>query len=240
MSRYVTEDFARLVAFLEQFRFDQLLADAEYIARLRGAHSKLLALVTVAAELRHEDGLATEGFLRSYGAQGDQYLGEVVSDCTESLLCLAQGCNRAAVGALRSSIESFAKAFAVQRSPQILTCTSVPEVFTIAGAAEFFTDDVASAAFAELKNVYSQLNLFVHTVGAANMFGIPAVGTLPCHDALAAQLLEVYGKTVRLFLLAIIGARRDLYDAFDHRNKEIAFWALTRDQRRLVFGVRDK
>ena len=237
MSRLIREDFAEFIAFLNVFDFSALIKNDDYIALMRASHAKLLGLLAMVSELRHEDGSAAPTFLDDYLPDGSLYLGEVLSDCSEALMCIALGCNRAAAGALRSAIESFAKAFALGESPEILHCTSVPEVFGFASGSSFFSHEVAARAFSDLRSIYSELNLFVHTVAPGNMFSVPAVGHFPRYQASSTELVGLFVRTVRLFLLCGVSARRDLFDAFDHRNRDVIVAALTKDQRRLAFGT---
>lgn len=236
MSRVVREDFSQFTIYLSKFSFAGLLSDAAYISELKAAHGKLLALSALVAELRHEAGAAASTFSVDYTDCGGDYLGEVLSDCSESLMCIAMGANRAGAAALRSAIESFAKTFSIAEQPSVLTRTSVPEVFSVAAGCGFFEHNVARNAFTSLRSSYADLNQFVHTVSSESMFAVLAVGNFPKYDANTAVMVENFVRVVRYFILAMVAARRDLYDQFDHRNKEVIAAALKRDQRRIALG----
>jgi hypothetical protein len=236
MTRLVKEDFSEFESFLSSFSFSAPLASAPYMAAIKLMHGKFLALLALVGELNHTDGAAHELFIGDYSERGSHYLGEVLSDCAESLICIAIGASRAGACSMRSAIESFSKAMSLAEMPDVLTCTSVPEVFSLSGAGVFFSGPTANAAFLNLKSAYSELNRFVHTVSPESMFGVPAVGQFPSYTKSTTALSNRYARIVRLFLLAFVGARRDLFDQFDHRNRDLITAALTRDQRRLALG----
>lgn len=236
MTRLVREDFSEFKSFLGSFTFSEPLKNDAYVAAIKAAHGKFLALLAMVGELDHSDGAAHEFFVRDYSEHGSQYLSEALSDCAESLICISIGANRAGSCCLRSAIESYSKAMALSEAPSILTCTSVPEVFSLAGASAFFSGSVSNASLAQLRSAYSELNRFVHTAASGHMFGVPAVGQFPSYTAHTTALSRIYARVIRLFLLGFVGARRDLFDRFDHRNRDLIIAALTRDQRRLALG----
>lgn len=236
MSRLVKEDFSEFVAFLASFNFAGPLADAGFIAALKAAHGRFLALLTLLGEVDDKESVVHTVFVEDYTEHGLAYLREVLSDCAESLMCIALGANRAGACSIRSAIESFSKAFTLADAPEVLTRTSVPDVFQLASEAPFFVNGVPEKAFADLRAAYGGLNSFVHTVAPGYMFSVPAVGQFPSFTAHTVALSDAYSRVVRLMLLAFIGARRDLFDRFDHRNRDLIVSALTRDQRRLALG----
>jgi hypothetical protein len=239
MSASVRQDFGDFLEYINSFSLNEVVSDPGKVAVIRQAHTQYLALLTAAGELLSDSGSAQQGFSRSYGGPGTRYLGEVVSDCSEYIMCVLLGMYRSAGGTLRSSIESYLKAFSATEQPLILQRTSVPEVFSDAAGVDFFSSNIGKSVIADLKNIYGELNAYVHTVSEDHMFGALAVGSFPRWSDKSDKLVEIFVRVVRLFLYGLVGTRRDLYDRFDHRNKVITNRAMTRLQRRTAMGVDD-
>lgn len=239
MNAVTAQDFAALLAYVDGYSLRSIGADPAKVSHLRLAHAQFLALLTVAAELLSDSGVVGKEFEGSYGVPGKRYFGEVVSDCSEFVMCVLQGLCRSAGGTLRSCIESFLKTFSAVDQPLILQRTSVPEVFNDASLARFFTTAVGCKVLPSLKSIYGELNSYVHTVTTAQMFGATAVGSFPRWSDKNERLIELFVRTIRLFLYGIVGSRRDLFDQFDHRNKVIVNRSMTRPQRRSAMGLND-
>ena len=236
MSRLVRQDFDEFREFLERFRFEGVLSQDEFVNEMRRAHTQFIAILAAVGELSHPDGSGRAGFIADYGSGGATYLAEVLSDSSEALLGMATGCLRSSASVMRSSIESFAKSLSASECPEILTRTSVPEVFDLASTSKFFSSTESRRGFGNLKDAYAGLNLYVHTVTAAQMFNAPALGVYPRVEPRLPELITIYVRIIRLFLFLLVLVRRDLFDLFDHRNREIILAALTRDQRRTALG----
>ena len=237
MNAAIKQDFGAFLDYVNNYSLASVGDDPGRVAHARLAHAQLLALLTVAAELLSDSGSVHDEFESAYGEPGERYLGEVVSDCSEFVMCVLQGLCRSAGGTLRSAIESYLKAFSAIEQPLILQRTSVPDVFNDAAGTAFFSTAVGKAVLADLKTVYGDLNYYVHTVTQAQMFGALAVGSFPRWSEKNERLIELFVRTVRLFLYGAVGARRDFFDQFDHRNKVIVNRAMTRQQRRSALGV---
>ncbi|WP_454253674.1 hypothetical protein [Pseudomonas sp. Marseille-Q7302] len=239
MSQSANQDFSEFRSFASTLSLAGVSDDPAKAAELRRAHAQFLALLTAAGELLSEEGLVRQDFFDSYAQSGVNYLEEVVSDCSEFIMCVLLGLYRSAGGTLRSSIESYLKAFSANEQSLILQRTSVPDVFNDAAGVAFFSSITGANVIAELKGVYASLNAYVHTISEDHMFGALAVGSFPRWSDKSVELIEIFIRVVRLFLYGIIGGRRDLYDRFDHRNRLIANRAMTRMQRRSALGVDD-
>lgn len=237
MNAAVKQDFGAFLDYIDKYSMSSIAGDPGRVAHARLTHAQLLALLTAAAELLSDSGSVHDEFELSYGDPGKRYLGEVVSDCSEFVMCVLQGLCRSAGGTLRSAIESYLKAFSAVEQPLILQRTSVPDVFNDAAGTTFFSAPIGKAVLADFKAVYGELNYYVHTVSQAHMFGALAVGSFPRWSDKNERLIELFIRTVRLFLYGIVGARRDFFDQFDHRNKVIVNRSMTRQQRRSALGV---
>ena len=233
------QDFAEFLKFVSDFSLHDVAADNSKAAEIRKAHAQFFSLLTASAELASDSGSVRQEFMNAYAQPGKDYLGEVVSDCAEFIMCVLLGLFRAAGGTLRSAIESYLKAFSAKEQPLILKRTSVPEVFNDAAGVAFFSSPIGKRVIADLKGIYGDLNSYVHTVSETHMFGANAIGAFPCWSENNVRLVGIFVRVVRLFLYGIVGSRRDLYDRFDHRNKVVANRAMTRSQRRFAMGVDD-
>ncbi|WP_329743045.1 hypothetical protein [Dyella sp. A6] len=239
MNAATKQDFGAFLAYIDSYSLSAVGHDPAKVAHVRLAHAQFLALLTIAAELLSDSGSVRDEFESSYGEAGKRYFGEVVSDCSEFVMCMLQGLCRSAGGTLRSGIESYLKAFSAVEKPSILQRTSVPDVFNDAAGTFFFSTVVGKKVLGDLKTVYGELNYYVHTVSPAQMFGALAVGSFPRWSDKNERLIDLFVRTVRLFLYGVIGARRDVFDQFDHRNKVIVNRSMTRQQRRSAMGVDD-
>ncbi|HEN8710332.1 MAG: hypothetical protein ACN6QI_13980 [Pseudomonas sp.] len=239
MSRVANPEFSEFLSFTDTFSLRTVSDIPAITAEIRKAHTQFLALLATAGELLSIENPVRQGFYDSYAQPGINYLSEVVSDCSEFIMCALTGMYRSAGGTLRSSIESYLKAFSANEQPLILQRTSVPEVFSDAAGVSFFSSEVGKRVVAELKGVYGNLNAYVHTISENHMFGALAVGSFPRWSDKSVELIAIFVRIVRLFLYGIIGSRRDLYDNFDHRNRLMANRAMTKSQRRSALGVDD-
>jgi len=237
MNAVAHQDFSEFLDFAKTLSLRSVSDDSTKAAEIRRAHTQFLALLTTAGELLSESGSVKKEFSDSFKEPGVMYLSEVVSDCSEFIMCVLLGLYRSAGGTLRSSIESYLKAFSADEQPLILQRTSVPDVFNDAAGVNFFSSTVGRHVIAELKAVYGNLNAYVHTISEDHMFGALAVGSFPRWSNNSVELISIFIRVVRLFLYGIVGGRRDLYDRFDHRNKLITNRAMTKAQRRSALGV---
>ena len=237
MSRAANPEFSEFLSFTDTFSLRTVSDSPVITAEVRKAHTQFLALLATAGELLSIENPVRQKFYESYAQPGINYLSEVVSDCSEFFMCALIGMYRSAGGTLRSSIESYLKAFSANEQPLILQRTSVPEVFSDAAGVSFFSSAVGKNVVAELKGAYSSLNAYVHTISEDHMFGALAVGSFPRWSDKNVELIAIFVRIVRLFLYGIIGSRRDLYDRFDHRNRLMANRAMTKSQRRSALGV---
>lgn len=239
MNVTIKKDFAEFIAFVDSYSLSSVGSDPAKVAHVRLAHTQFLALLTMAGEVLSNAGSVCDEFESLYREPGKRYLGEVVSDCAEFVMCVMQGLCRSAAGTLRSAIESYLKAFSAAEQPLILQRTSVPDVFSDAGGTVFFSTAVGKKVLGDLRAVYGELNYYVHTVTEDQMFGALAIGSFPRWSGKNAKLVDLFVRTVRLFLCGVVGSRRDFFDQFDHRNKVIVSRSMTRLQRRFAMGVDD-
>lgn len=237
MNITVRQDFSEFLKFIKTLSIETITHDDKNLAEIRKAHVQFLALLTTAGELVFPSGAAQAQFAEDYTEIGQKYLGEVVSDSSEFIMCVLLGLCRSSGGTLRSAIESYLKAFSAKEQPLILQRTSVPDVFNDAAGVKFFSSGVGRSVIADLKGIYGDLNAYVHTVSDNHMFGAIAIGSFPRWSDKNVQLIALFIRTVRLFIYGFVGTRRDLYDRFDHRNKVIVNRAMTRVQRRSAMGV---
>jgi hypothetical protein len=237
MNTIARQDFSELLEFVNNFSLREITDDAAKIAGIRNAHTQFLALLTATVELVSDGSLVSQEFLNDYAQLGKSYLGEVVSDSSEFIMCILLGLCRSAAGTLRSAIESYLKAFSAKEQPLILQRTSVPDVFSDATGTVFFSSKIGRNVIADLKGIYAELNAYVHTVSGGHMFGANAIGSFPRWSDKNVKLIIIFIRTIRLFLYGIVGSRRDFYDKFDYRNKVITNRAMTRIQRRSAMGI---
>ena len=178
MNAIARQDFSEFLDFIRTLSIDGVVQDATRVAEIRKAHAQFLALLTTVGELVSDAGSVRNEFVADYDEVGKSYLGEVVSDCSEFVMSVLLGLCRSAGGTLRSSIESYLKAFSAKEQPLILKRTSVPDVFDDAAGVAFFSSPIGKSVISDLKVIYGELNAYVHTVSDARMFG--AIAILRC------------------------------------------------------------
>lgn len=238
MRSIVNQDFKDFSKFIEDFSLREITTNQDKIKTIRKAHTVFLALLTTTAELiAAPSSPNTQEFLKSYSSFGKDYLSEVISDCSEFIMCALLGMPRSAGGTLRSSIESYMKTFSASECPDILKRTSVPAVFNDASKVFFFSSDIGKHILTSLKTEYTHLNSYVHTVSVDHMFGANALGVFPRWEQENSNLIEAFIRIARFFILGVICSRKDLYVKFDHRNKQIITNALTRSQRATLMAI---
>ena len=209
MNAAARQDFSDFLEFVKTLSIESATRDETKVAEIRKAHTQFLALLTATGELVADGGSARGQFDDSYAEAGRNYLSEVVSDSSEFIMCVLLGLHRSAGGTLRSAIESYLKAFSAKEQPLILRRTSVPEVFNDAASVTFFSTVIGKSVIGELKQIYSELNGYVHTVSDTHMFGAIAVGSFPRWSDKSVKIIGLFTLTIRLFLYGIVGTRRD-------------------------------
>src|SRR5690242_9409534 len=100
MNVAIKQDFGEFLAYIDSYSLSSVGGDPAKVAHVRFAHTQFLALLTLAAELLSNSGSVCDEFESSYGQSGKLYLGEVVSDCSEFIMCALQGLCRSAGGTL--------------------------------------------------------------------------------------------------------------------------------------------
>lgn len=232
MTREVSADFEFYKSrLLVAPSYASLLENPVFEASLKRIHRHFLALLTLALELTDPDGDGRTRFESNFGREGISYFREVVSDIGQASYCFVNGAYKASLVTMRSSIESYCKAFSAKHDPTVLTQKSVPEVFARSKASPFFKTDSGKQCLDVLLKVYDELNLYVHTVTDAQMFNVLHLGVYPQFDSAHAMKVEkIYVKITNAFVVAIVGVLRGVMFKVHYRNRENILSALSRKQ----------
>lgn len=232
MTRDVSADFGGYKQHLDQFRYEHLLADKDYVAALVPLHQSFLALLTLCSELTEAEGDAVSGFELRFGIGGKAYLRELVSDIGQSLFCFSSGAYKASLVTLRSSIESFAKSLSLSHTPDVLTQKNVYLVFDLAKTAPFFKSAVAIDELSRLLQIYDELNLYVHTVTDQSMFHYLRLGVFPQYvPDRAAKVSDYLLRVMNAVLYSIASFMRDDMFKIHHKNRDVILAGLQPAQR---------
>lgn len=173
MTREIALDFNSLQDFIGAYNLAGLV-QAEYVAQLKPMHKKLFALMTITAEIEHNNKQN-----KLFPALSEMYLKESVSDIGQSLFCWVHGAYKPANLILRSGIETFIKAIASQEIPEIVNEKSMYAVFDSARNTSFFSSELGKYYFAKIHQSYKRLCGIVHTAGPSNMANISALKAFP-------------------------------------------------------------
>jgi hypothetical protein len=241
MTREVAADFELYKSHLREIAgCAHLLESPSFEASLKRVHRHFLALLTLALELTDFDGDCRAHFEADFGDDGIAYFREVVSDIGQASHCFANGAYKAALVTMRSSIESYCKAFSAQHDHSILTQKSVPEVFARAKASPFFTAPSGKHYLDVLLTVYDELNLYVHTVTDAQMFNVLHLGVYPQFDpARAAEFERIYVKITNAYVAAVVITLKSEMFKVHYKNRDNILSALSPKQIQAFNAPRD-
>jgi len=240
MSRQISEDFAVLVQFVKNYSLNNVEADAQYRASLKHGHSAYLSLLGMWSEIDRRLGLAPLPFLDRVFTNSDaayDFLQECVSDVASSLFCCIHGAYKPGHMALRSSIENFVRSVVAPFDKDVLTLTSVFELFDRAKASAVFLNEDGKKAISTLQNSYRNLCKFSHSASLAHMEGVRSLQHFPTLDA---DVFSSWAKQVKAVTQAIaatmLSASPNLYVSAHFSIKDIIDPLITKEQRIRLMG----
>lgn len=173
MTREISQDYYSLQDFIKTYNLNNHV-NAEFEAQLKPMHKKLFALMTITAEIEHNNKQC-----QYLSALSEMYLKESVSDLGQALFCWIHGAYKPANLILRSGIETFIKSIVCQEIPEIVNEKSMYAVFEKARKTNCFSSELGKYYFNKIHSEYKKLCGIVHTAGPSNMANISALKTFP-------------------------------------------------------------
>lgn len=191
MSRYIQQDFKKLLSYFERYSLKNVITDKEFLGNAKCIHRKLLSILILSNELEAQNGL---------NEIENKYLKEVCSDLILAFFCWANGAYKPAELQLRSSIENFIKALIYRTNTTIISTKNVYEIFDIASNSAIFNNKVCKKHFNALHNEYSNLCAFAHgRLDSLSQTG--ALINLPEYDfKLASDFCNYFQRTINSML----------------------------------------
>jgi hypothetical protein len=238
MARDTKKDLELLTKFLAKYSFKRILQDKEFAPLLSSQHKLYYALLTLVAEIRHQniEPAPTSSPTRSIqNIAFSNYLAECVSDLGTAFFVWLHGPYKGSRQILRSGIENYFKSVGVIEDESILRLKNTYEVIEIAGSNTFFKSPENHRLFQTLSSIYSELCRDVHTATISEMEHNDALGHFPKFSKKQAQSFE---KLFRKSSISIISTMclmfPNAYRKMHFKNRDIVASVLPAAIRRVL------
>lgn len=220
MSREVPEDFSRLKDFFTGYTTAANMSNADFVKFLSTYHKKYLAYLTYIAELSV---YPVNALLTRLSQKQFEFFAESWSDCGLALFDAVNGNYKAARLLLRSSIENYMKAIALDADTTIDQESSVYNLFDRVKAVSFFSSSRDTMKlFTAIYQEYKELCRDVHTASVANMIQMSALNTFPTFDLKHANALLRIVKTLVSSYVTLLTLKYNAhYHSIKYVNKEV-------------------
>jgi hypothetical protein len=186
--------------------------------------------MVVSAQANHLDVPQRDG---SAGAN----LEDVVSDLTESFFCVINGAYKAAYTLLRISIESYLRTMGKLDDANILTLTSVYQLFDRAEELPYFETEAGSLCFKVLKSSYGGLCKYVHSAVRASDSSVSALSVFPAFDRTSADRFKGYYEKVAVAMVdALVNTHPRIYLDMHFTGQDLLSDLLPRRTMRAIHG----
>lgn len=227
MTRVVAQDFEALKVFFTEYSLQDSLNSPEFITSLKSFHKAYFSFLNLVMHLELQQYLPSESCSR---------FKESCSDIGQALFLMGHGAYKPANLILRSSIENFVKGVGFFEDPNILTMTSLYQVFDVAKTFK----GCIGIDFINLINVlhtdYGTLCEYTHTATVAQMAHISALSVLPHFDvAKANQLNMMATRVLKNYLVIMIFSFKQAFFKIDPDNRDNILNALSATMKRQIY-----
>jgi len=227
MTRAVTRDFEDLKVFFTEYSLKISLESPEFIGSLKSFHKSYFSFLNLVMHLEHQKCLPNEVCDR---------LKESCSDIGQALFLMGHGAYKPANLILRSSIENFAKGVGFFEDSEILTMTSLYQVFDIAKKFKGCNLDEFYDVMNNLHTEYGNLCGYTHTATVSQMAHISALSVLPHFDlAKANQLSKIATRVLINYLKIILFSFKIEFFKIDPDNRDIILNTLSPTIKRKIY-----
>ncbi|WP_367344933.1 hypothetical protein [Stenotrophomonas bentonitica] len=230
MARIDQRDFSLLQEFVDVYSLRKGAQSPGFVAFLKSMHRRHLMLMLVSAQVGHLDVLEKDGLPGAC-------LNDVVSDLTEAFFCVMNGAYKAAYTLLRSAIETYLRAVGRSEFPEILTITSVYQLFDCAEDLPYFRTDAGSVCFKTLKASYGGLCKYVHSSMRSSHSSVSALSVFPTFEKSSADRFKGYFEKVLVSMVdALVNAHPKIYLEMHFTGQDLLSDLLPRRTMRAVHG----
>jgi hypothetical protein len=236
MSRETVTDLEELIVFAKNYSLTPSLANKQFVKLLSSQHKRYFALLTLLAELKHQDIKPVASSTPQYRSMNKAFLdygAESVSDLGSALFVWIHGGYKGARQVLRSSVENFLKAIGSLHSADIGNLRNTYELIDTVRQVSFFQESKNLWMYSSLKQIYAMLCADVHTATIQQMSHISALGYFPNFVAKdAAQFEQVFLRLTRVYASILCLMFKNNFKKMHFKNRDIILAAITKDVRK--------
>lgn len=236
MSREISEDFFTLKSFLKSYSLIDLSSNKDFLRILSQQHKKYFAFLTIVAELTE---LSKNKELKpTISSKQLSFLTESCSDIGNSIFVMTHGSYKASRMMLRSSIETFNKAFNLDDVPNIDREKSVFAIFDGIRGLDFFQGEPKKGILESIHQDYKTLCQDTHTATELNMAQITALKYFPTFALEeASKLSEIVMRLVSNYNILLALKYNFHFHQMHHKNRENILENIQRQFRPLILGI---
>lgn len=236
MAREITEDFSKLLNFIQQYSLNNLINNADFIQIISSLHKKYYSLLTCIAELNFlsQDNKIVPPISNDQMA----YLTESCSDIGNAIFVMMNGAYKPSKLMIRSSIETFLKGFNLDWYPDITQEKSLYKMFDTIKALPFFQNTETKKIFDNIHTKYGTLCEDTHTARQINMQQITALSYFPQFQKQDAEKVnKLITSLAKDYLYLLCIKYNNYYHKMHHRNKENIIDSISRNLRPHIIGI---
>src|SRR5690554_13180 len=187
MSREISSDFKNLLEYIKSYSIKHTLDLDQFKQTISAFHKKYYAYLTLIGEIQFKLNHDPTGKISQTQFT---YLLESCSDIGTSFFNLLHGSYKSSKLILRSSIETFLKGFTMDEYKDVITETSMFNVFRNVKALSFFRLGLPNELINDTHNIYKALCADVHTAQEINMEKITALNNFPKYSKNEADVIS--------------------------------------------------
>ena len=236
MPREITTDFSKFLKFIEEYNLSTHNTNKDYIKVLSQQHKKFYSFLTCIAEIQHlrkDTSLTPVICDKQIG-----FLTESCSDVGSAFFVMTHGAYKASKIMLRSSIETFCKAYNLDSIPNIDKEKSVYAIFDGIKALPFFEAEPQKSLLKIIHQEYKNLCLDTHTADDINMQHITALNYFPTFDkAEATKVSEKLTLLVSAYISLLCIKYNAYFQKMHHKSKENIIDSIPRTIRPVIHGI---
>jgi len=194
MSRFIKDELDKLLEFLSAYNAAKYVNDEDVKSRLTSINKQALSLLAWKIELKRKS------------VENTTYFEETISDIVQVIPLFVQGFYKAANCLLRSSCENFYKFFWEQYGDTpVDTFKSPDRLFEATRGIDLVAQNsILLQSFGTLRQLYSELSLYVHSAGENYCDFEEALLAFPKKDIeymqVIAKLFQNYVKTINIIM----------------------------------------
>ncbi len=231
MSRYIQNDFQKLLLYLSNYSLEPVINDDEFKKNAKCIHRKLLSLLVLFNELEIQN---------VFSEIENKYFKEFCSDLILAFFCWINGAYKPAELQLRSGIENYIKVLIYKKENCIITLKNVYEIFNIASNSYVFNNNVCKKHFDTIHSEYSNLCAFVHSK-IDNLSQTGALINLPEYNSkLAIEFCNNFQRVVNSMLSILYFNYYENVFKMHEENRDIFLQGLLKSDKAEIYAEKTK